>query len=97
MYILVVIFLVLCAWHYFAQAILIPNQAHDSKYKLYAERDELRRLYIVGEITPTEFNHLDKFASNAIKLYRNVSLFDLIFFKIGSRIFKNRFIHTNRV
>ncbi len=81
MSVLFIILLLMCVWHFVIQAIFIPNQAHDSKYKLYALRDRLRRLYIDGKIEKSEFQNLDEFASKAIKLYRNVTLFDIIFTK----------------
>ena len=81
MNVLFIILLLMCAWHFVVQAIFIPNQAHDSKYKLYALRDRLRRLYIDEKINKNEFQNLDEFVSKAIKLYKNVTFYDLVFAK----------------
>lgn len=81
MNILFIILLLICAWHFVVQAIFIPNQAHDSKYKLYELRDNLRRLYIEGKIEKIEFQNLDDFATKAIKLYKFVTFYDIIFNK----------------
>lgn len=84
MNILFVVLILMFAWHFVVQAIFIPNHAHDSKYKLYALRDKLRRLYIKGSVNQSEFIILDEFTSNAIKYYRNVTLYDILGIKKSS-------------
>ncbi len=82
MVVLLIIFIFLSLWYFAVQAIYMPNYKHDIRYKLYAKRDELRRLIIDSKIDNEEFSFLDQYISNLIIHTGSINVFDIFISKV---------------
>lgn len=71
-------------WFYFVNGIALPNFRFNQRYKIYKLRDELRALYLKGDVNEEVMEITDHMISSSIRFLPSFTLLELSF--IGRKI-----------